>query len=519
MTKPALDDPSIRSTAQRDKMIERLDGEVFDVVVIGGGINGAVSAAAATGKGAKVAILQASDFASGSSQESSTLAWGGIKYLENYEFKLVWDLCKSRNELMDNFPSSIVETRFVTKIDKGFRKPAFMIYLGTLLYWAMGKFRTKAPQYLTRRKLQKLEPNISRENWGGAFTYSDSVYLDGDARFTFNFIKSAMKQGAVAVNYMPAIEVNRQDDGLWLVTAKDSLSGKQYSLISKTIVNTAGAAADKIAEMANIRHDHKHILSKGAHLIVPHITDARHVITSFSSDGRLFFALPMAGNTCVGTTDEIVKTSKVEVNDADRDFILGNINKTLDLAKPMTKDDIIAERCGVRPLVVSADADMSLEGRDAFDISRKHVIDTAASHSFVTVYGGKLTDCINTGNEVCEELEKAGVKLDDVGDEWFGESLAPEKNRLLNRQKEIEDKLEISPEQAKAMIERWWRYYDISAHDLIDLFHPQSRFVYPEHNITDTEVEFIRETEMALTDRDIRRRRTNLAMAEGLKAV
>jgi len=235
--------------------------------------------------------------------------------------------------------------------------------------------------------------------------------------------------------------------------------------------------------MANIRHDHKHILSKGAHLIVPHITDARHVITSFSSDGRLFFALPMAGNTCVGTTDEIVKTSKVEVNDADRDFILGNINKTLDLAKPMTKDDIIAERCGVRPLVVSADAG------------------------------------INTGNEVCEELEKAGVKLDDVGDEWFGESLAPEKNRLLNRQKEIEDKLEISPEQAKTMIERWWRYYDISAHDLIDLFHPQSRFVYPEHNITDTEVEFIRETEMALTDRDIRRRRTNLAMAEGLKAV
>ncbi len=508
---------NIRSTAQRDSMIDRLSDELFDVVVIGGGINGAVALAAASGKGAKTAMLQASDFASGSSQESSTLAWGGIKYLENYEFKLVWDLCKSRNELMDNFPSAIVETRFVTKIDKGFRKPGFLVYLGTLLYWAMGKFRTSAPQYLTKGRLKKLEPAISRDNFGGAFAYSDSVYLDGDARFTFNFIKSAMNRGAVAVNYMPAAAIRRGEDGIWQITAKDSLSGQTYALRSKSIVNTAGAAADMIADMAGVTHGHKHILSKGAHLIVAPVTDKRHVITSFAKDGRLFFALPMAGNTCVGTTDEIVPTSKVEVNDADREFILASINAALDMEPPLTKDDIIAERCGVRPLVVSANTPTDLKGRDAFDISRKHVIETAADHSFVTVYGGKLTDCINTGNEVCEELEQGGLHLPGARDTWFGESSKSEKARFMARQSEVKSELDISDSDIANMMERWWRYYDMTAHELVDRFHPQSRLVYPEQLITDTEITFIRETEMALTDRDIRRRRTNLTMAEGIK--
>ena len=508
----------IRSTAQRDSMIDRLNDDLFDVVVIGGGINGAVALAAASGKGAKAAMFQASDFASGSSQESSTLAWGGIKYLENYEFKLVWDLCKSRNELMDNFPSAIVETRFVTKIDKGFRKPAFLIYLGTLLYWAMGKFRTQAPQYLTRRRLRKLEPAISQDNLGGAFAYSDSVYLDGDARFTFNFIKSAINRGAVAVNYMPATSISRGDDNIWTITAEDTLSQKTYSLRARTIVNTAGAAADKIAEMASVQHAHKHILSKGAHLIVPPVTDKRHVITSFAKDGRLFFALPMAGNTCIGTTDEIVPTPKVEVNDADREFILASINAALDMEPPLSKKDIIAERCGVRPLVVSANTPTELEGRDAFDISRKHVIDTNTDHSFVTVYGGKLTDCINTGNEICEELEKGGIALEGARDIWFGESSKSEKSRFMSRQDEVQSELDLSDQDIKTMMERWWRYYDVAAHELVDRFHPQSRLVYPEELISDTEIDFIRETEMALTDRDIRRRRTNLTMAKGLKA-
>lgn len=507
----------IQSTAQRDSIIGRLGSDLFDVVVIGGGINGAVSLAAASGKGAKAAMLQASDFASGSSQESSTLAWGGIKYLENYEFKLVWDLCKSRNELMDNFPSAIVETRFVSKIDSGFRKPGFLVYLGTLLYWAMGKFRTRAPQYLTKRRLKKLEPVITRDNFGGAFAYSDSVYLDGDARFTFNFIKSAIRRGAAAVNYMPATQISRGDDGIWDITAEDSLTGKTYKLRSKSIVNTAGAAADKIAAMAGVTHDHKHILSKGAHLIVAPVTDKRHVITTFAKDGRLFFALPMAGNTCIGTTDEIVPNSNVAVNDADRAFILDSINAALEMEPPLGKDDIIAERCGVRPLVVAADTPADLEGRDAFDISRKHVIETAADHSFVTVYGGKLTDCINTGNEVCEELERAGLALTGARDVWFGESSKAEKARFMARNNEVVSELKLSEADIKAMMERWWRYYDIAAHDLIDQFHPQSRLVYPEQLITDTEMSFIRETEMALTERDIRRRRTNLTMAEGIR--
>ena len=105
----------------RTSTIEKLDKELHDVLVIGGGINGAVAAAALSGKGARVALIDRRDFAGFTSQQSSNLAWGGIKYLESHDFCLVRNLCKSRNHLIENYPSQIQEIRFFTTIEKGFR--------------------------------------------------------------------------------------------------------------------------------------------------------------------------------------------------------------------------------------------------------------------------------------------------------------------------------------------------------------------------------------------------------------
>ena len=116
----------------RQSNLEKLKSEQFDVLIVGGGINGSVAAAALSGKGAKVALIDRGDFASVTSQESSNLAWGGIKYLESYEFGLVWGLCASRNKLIRSFPSQVKEIRFYTTIAKGFRKPRFLIYMGSL---------------------------------------------------------------------------------------------------------------------------------------------------------------------------------------------------------------------------------------------------------------------------------------------------------------------------------------------------------------------------------------------------
>lgn len=136
----------------RKKNIEQLKNQTFDVAIIGGGINGAVAAAALSAKGAKVALIDKGDFAGFTSSNSSNLAWGGVKYLESHEYRLVNKLCKSRNLLMQSYPSTVKEIRFLTCIQKGFRFPPLFVYLGTIVYWLFGRFYTKHPQYLTPKK-------------------------------------------------------------------------------------------------------------------------------------------------------------------------------------------------------------------------------------------------------------------------------------------------------------------------------------------------------------------------------
>ena len=176
----------------RISCIDRARNDVQDGLVIGAGINGAVAAAALAGKGAKVTIIDKADFASCTSQESSNLAWGGIKYLENFEFPLVWGLCKSRNHLMDSYPHQVQEIRFFTSIAKGFRKPRFLIWLGALLYWLMGRCRTRPPRMLSISKIRKEAPMVKTAGLTGGLEYSDCYFVENDARFTFSFIRRVL---------------------------------------------------------------------------------------------------------------------------------------------------------------------------------------------------------------------------------------------------------------------------------------------------------------------------------------
>ena len=148
--------------------VEKLQAETFDVMVVGGGINGAVAAAALSARGAKVALVDKGDFASFTSQESSNLAWGGIKYLESYEFGLVRKLCKCRNQLIESYPSTVKEIRFFTTLTRGFRHHRFLVFMGSFLYWIMGSFFTRCPKLLSRGHIEDEESIIdTREAVGG----------------------------------------------------------------------------------------------------------------------------------------------------------------------------------------------------------------------------------------------------------------------------------------------------------------------------------------------------------------
>ncbi|MGO1627123.1 MAG: FAD-dependent oxidoreductase, partial [Halomonadaceae bacterium] len=234
----------LNASTLRQRNRDRLEQESFDVLIIGGGINGAAAAAALAGKGAKVALIDRGDFAGSTSMHSSNLVWGGIKYLESNDFSLVRKLCKSRNHLIKSYPSTVEEIRFLTTIGKRFRYRPSYLYAGTWLYWLMGNGFTRLPQLFSSRKIKRLEPIINVEGAAGGFEYSDAYLHDNDARFVFGFIRCALDHGAAVANYITSegAEYTRQG---WVTRARDITDDTTFSLRARVMINAAGPWVDQ----------------------------------------------------------------------------------------------------------------------------------------------------------------------------------------------------------------------------------------------------------------------------------
>ncbi|MFT5394206.1 MAG: glycerol-3-phosphate dehydrogenase, partial [Gammaproteobacteria bacterium] len=258
--------------------------------------------------------------------------------------------------------------------------------------------------------------------------------------------------------------------------------------------------------------DHRHVFSKGVHLIVDRITPNDRVLAFFADDGRLFFAIPMGGKTCLGTTDTRVDTPDATVTDDDREFLLDNINSRLRLPKRLTRSDIISERCGVRPLVVAAG---QAPGGDFLQLSRKHVIETQEQRRHASVFGGKLTDCINIGEEICEVAAQLGVELAGPNDAWFGEPEKAAHDDFLNRATAIGLDQLTAPGAVEPLSERLWRRYPDAAMEMLERIaaDPSVAAVLIEGTAyTEVELEIIAEREMVVLLEDFLRRRSKLEL-------
>ena len=494
----------------RETNISKLAQQEFDVLILGAGINGAVSAASLARKGLKVALIDKGDFAGQTSSNSSNLAWGGIKYLENHEYLLVNKLCKSRNHLMRSYPSTVQEIRFLTTLQKGFRFPAWFVYLGTLTYWLMGRFFTQAPKFLTPSKIKDLEPAIDISNSQGGFEYSDAFLHDNDARFVFNFIRASMDNGAVIANYLEA-GLSERKEGIWQTQAIDQVNQTKVTIKSKILINACGPKVDQFNTRIGQTTDHQHLFSKGVHLIVNKLTKVDKVLAFFASDGRLFFIIPMGQKTCIGTTDDKVEDPVTHVTPEDRQFILDNVNKLLDLSKPLTESDIISERCGVRPLAVKGQGGEA----DWVALSRKHAIDVNQRDKCMSIFGGKLTDCINVGEEVSQLVTKLGVNLPKPDAIWYGESPNTVKDEFEYRAKLIGlDALTPTYSSEKLSV-RLWRRYDIHALQILDEIQrdpTQAEQLMENSEYIRAELHYASRREMITKLEDFLRRRSKIEM-------
>lgn len=455
-----------RAVSLRSTNIEKLDGGHFDVFIVGTGINGAVSAAVLAGRGASVAVIDRGDFGSFTSQESSNLVWGGFKYLENYELGLVRKLCLSRNRLIDAYPANIREIRFLAALDESSPFAPALASLGTLAYWGIGSFATKPPRHLSAKKIEDVEPIINTEAVRGGIEYSDAYLKDNDARFVFSFVRSAIKAGATAANYVELASAEREN-GKWKANMVDRETGRTFSATADIIINAAGPFIDGLNQSWNLRTDHRIVYSKGIHLVVPQLTKHERVLAFFDDTQRLFYVIPMGNRSVIGTTDNRVDDPNTAVDDEDRNFLLGQINARLDLENPLTIDDIIAERSGVRPLVVNNDGDDQTDV-DWTSLSRKHEIERDAVLNVVSIFGGKLTDCLNVGEEVAAEVEALGIKLDEDDGEWYGEPPA-EMREEFYREARLMGLDDLRPHaDIEPLSDRLWRRYGQRAFAMLE---------------------------------------------------
>ena len=497
----------------RQQQIERLDQGDFEAFVVGGGINGAVSAAALAGRGIEVGLADQGDFGGFTSQESSNLIWGGFKYLQNYEIPLVYKLSRSRNKLMDAYPTIIGEVPFLATLDESSPFPSWLAGAGSLAYWGLGMAHTKPPRYHRAQHIPQVEPIINTASTDAAIEYSDGYLKDNDARFVWTFIRSGLDMGATAANYVSVTGARRTPDDRWSIDLRDEITGRIMNATAKVLINAAGPFSNRLNKDLGITTKHRVAFSKGVHLVVPQLTAAERILAFFDDTQRLFYVIPMAHRSVIGTTDTRTTNARDPVTGEDRRFLLEQINARLDLDQPLTTDDIIAERSGVRPLVVARN-ETNHDETDWTALSRKHEIEFDRQHKIVTIFGGKITDCLNVGDEIVDAVSALGLR---PGREtpWYGEP--PPADRIAFYQEAGSVGLDRKPEVewARSMAEVLWRRHGSAAHKVVKAIRDDEDLGQPimaETDVLRAEIPLYLDDEMVVNLDDLLRRRTKLAM-------
>ncbi|MGE9745185.1 glycerol-3-phosphate dehydrogenase/oxidase [Bdellovibrio bacteriovorus] len=390
------------SFANRIQNINKMKSQDFDLVIIGGGINGAGVARDASARGMRVALIEARDFASGTSSKSSKLIHGGIRYLENMEFKLVFEALNERGRLFEMAPHLVHPLRFMIPLYQESRVGMGKMGLGMWLYDALSLFQ--APEIHERLDAQasmERMPAIRPNNLLGSYIYSDA-YMDDD-RLVHETMRSANENGALCVNYVKATGVTFGPDGkIQAVKCEDQHSKEKFTIKARHVISSVGPWTDELGE--NIFKDWKKILrpTKGIHLTLPKhrlpLTSA--VVMGAEKSDRIVFGIPRHEMIIIGTTDTDFKESPENVTTTPEDVkYLLSITDHYFPGANLTAHDIIASYAGVRPLVADGS---SSEGKT----SREHTI-LSDDRGITFVAGGKYT----TYRLMCEQTVKAALKF------------------------------------------------------------------------------------------------------------
>ncbi len=386
---------------------------MYDLLIIGGGINGTAIARDAAGKGLKVLLCERDDLASHTSSKSTKLIHGGLRYLEYYEFNLVRHALKEREVMLRCAPHIIWPMRFVLPYDKGLR-PAWMLRTGLFLYDHIGG-REMLPGSKSLSLDEAPHKGVLESRFKTGFEYSD-CWVD-DARLVLLYALDAAHRGADIRTRCEVLSVKTKGMGY---TAQIKSGGKTQTVTAKGIVNAAGPWVDEIlGKIKTTKIEQSLRLVQGSHIITKKLFEGDHAYLFQNADNRVIFAIPYEHDyTLIGTTDRPYELSDgpVKISQEEISYLCAAASEYFE--NDISPDDVVWDYAGVRPLYDD-------KSEDASAVTRDYVLsidEFAKGAPFMSIYGGKITTSRKLGEHAMQRLE---AYFDYKAGDWTETALLP----------------------------------------------------------------------------------------------
>ncbi|WP_336085181.1 glycerol-3-phosphate dehydrogenase [Nocardia sp. SSK8] len=366
----------------REQAIAGLGAEEIDVLVIGGGVTGAGAALDAAARGLSVTLVEARDFAAGTSSRSSKLIHGGLRYLEQMDFALVREALKERGLLLNTLAPHLVHpVPFLFPLQHRVWERAY-IGAGIALYDTLGGARTvPMHKHLTRTGALELAPALREDAMTGAIRYYDAQV--DDARHTMMIARTAADHGATVLTRTKVVGLERDGDQVTGARVLDLETGREHTIRARGVISATGVWTDDMIKLTGVEFPFHVRMSKGVHILVPRDRLDLHTGLIMRTEKSVLFVIPWAEHWIIGTTDTdwALDKNHPTATAADVRYILDHVNGLL--REPLTRADIVGTYAGLRPLMTGA-------SKETAKLSREHAVAEPAPGLFV-IAGGKYT--------------------------------------------------------------------------------------------------------------------------------
>ncbi len=490
---------------KRSEMLAAMEDRstVWDVIIIGGGATGLGAAVEAAARGHRTVLVEAEDFAKGTSSRSTKLIHGGVRYLRQGRIGMVRQSLRERGRLLQNAPHVVHSLDFVLPT---YRWGARAIYYAGLRAYDMlaGQWISRRARRLSRSETCDRLSTLRDDGLRGGVLYSDGQF--DDARLAITLARTAVDLGAVVANYMAVVRLVRNQQRVTGVIVHDAESGKELELRGRVVLNATGVFAEDILRMdtdsqqLTASDDHSRlVLSQGSHLVVDasFLPGSTALMIPETDDGRILFAIPWYGKVLLGTTDLAVKNATREPRPLPSEiaYLLEHTGRYL--RRCPTESDIRSRFAGLRPLVGA-----KFGSNATAKLSREHEIHTAAS-GLITMIGGKWTTYRHMGEE-----------LIDIAEVIAGLSRQQSRTASL--------KLHGCPPNADVSVTHSPNIYGSDANEIESLIRERpelARALHPHLPYRAVEVIWAARHEMALTIEDVLARRTRALFLDARAAM